>query len=228
MASNALLLNCTLKPGSESSNTAALLDRVANLFRERGVTVETVRVADLNVPPGVTPDKQGDGEGGDDFPSLYEKIKACDIFVPATPVWLGHRGSVLQRVLERLDGSMSQTDDKGQTPFFGKVAGCVVTGNEDGAHAVSESTLFNLTHLGFTIPPMVDCYWLGPAGPGNSYAAAGGEKHLYTNKTARYMVAGLTWYAELLKNNPLPIDYNELTEQASAESDSESQDFFGS
>jgi multimeric flavodoxin WrbA len=225
MSLNALLLNCSLKPGSDESNTGALLDRVAKLFGERDVSAEVVRVADLNLPPGVMPDKQGDS---DDFPSLYEKIKACDIFIPASPVWLGHRGSVLQRVLERLDGSMSQTDDKGQTPFFGKVGGCVVTGNEDGAHAICESTLFNLTHLGFTIPPMVDCYWLGPAGPGNSYIKAGGDKHLYTNKTARYMVAGLTWWAELLKNNPVPIDYNELTKQAKAESDSDSQEFLSS
>ena len=224
MPLQALLLNCTLKPGSEMSNTGALLDHVAKLFGERDVSAEVIRVADLNIPPGVMPKSQGEG---DDFPALYEKMKSCDIFVPATPVWLGHRGSVLQRVLERLDGSMSDTDDKGQTPFFGKVAGCVVTGNEDGAHAINESTLFNLTHMGFTIPPMVDCYWVGPAGAGPSYIKAGGSKHLYTNKVARYMVAGLTWYAELLKNNPVPIDYNELTKKAKAESDSKSQDFIG-
>ena len=221
---NVLMLNCTLKKSPADSNTQALLGRVAERFKEHGAATEIVRVVDHDVPPGVMPDSQGEG---DEFPAIYEKIKACDALVVASPVWLGHIGSVLQRVLERLDGSMSQTDEKGQMPFMGKVAGCVVTGNEDGAHAVCEGALFNLTHMGFTVPPLADCYWVGPAGPGKSYAAAGGEKHLYTNKTARYLAATLSWHARLLKANPLPIDYTELTKRAKEESDSEGQQFFG-
>jgi multimeric flavodoxin WrbA len=102
--------------------------------------------------------------------------------------------------------------------MYGKVAGVIITGNEDGAHNVAANTLFNLSHLGFTIPPNVDTYWLGPAGPGPSYIAAGGNKHLYTNKTVRYMVDNLAFMAQVLKRNPIPTNLNQLIDDAKKES----------
>jgi multimeric flavodoxin WrbA len=220
---NVLLLNCTLKPSPDDSNTATLLRKIAGLYTDHGANATEIRPVDLNIPAGVTVESVGEG---DQFPELYEKCKAADVVVFASPVWLGHRSSVIQRVLERLDGSMSKTDDLGRTPFFNKVAGCVVTGNEDGAHAICESVLFNLTHLGFAIPPMADCYWLGPAGPGKSYAGAGGEKHLYTNKTARFLVASTLALHKALKATPIEVDYNKLSQAASDESESTAQAFF--
>ena len=219
----AVLLNCSLKSGGETSNTAALLDKIASHLKDDGCACEIVRVADLHLPPGV---KTSALDDKDDFPALYKKLKAADVVVMGTPIWLGHIGSVMQRVLERLDGSMKETDAKGRMPFHGKTAGVVVTGNEDGAHAVCEGVLFNLTHMGFTIPPLADCYWVGPAGPGPNYLDAGGEKHLYTNKTARYLAAGCAHLARVLKANPYDIDYKDLTKKAKAESDSKSQTFF--
>ncbi|WP_410807126.1 hypothetical protein [Methanohalobium sp.] len=99
------------------------------------------------------------------------------------------------------------------------MAGVIVTGNEDGAHNVASNTLFNLTHLGCTVPPNVDSYWLGPAGPGPSYIEAGGQKHLYTNKTIRFMVHNLVYFAKLIKDNPIPTDINKLYEDAKKESE---------
>lgn len=220
---HATLVNCTLKKGPDESNTAVLLRKIASHFQQENTAIEHVRLADLNVPPGVTTEAV---EKGDDFPTLYETLKATDILVIGTPIWLGHRSSLAQRLLERLDGSLSQTDQKGQMPFHNKIGACVVTGNEDGAHQICAGTLFNLTHLGFTIPPMADCYWVGPAGPGRSYVAAGGDNHLYTNKTARYLVAGCIFMANLLKQNPIDIDYSQLTKLAEAQSNSKSQEFF--
>ena len=76
------------------------------------------------------------------------------------------------------------------------------------------TTLFNLTHLGCVVPPNVDCYWVGDAGPGPSYIEAGGDRHLYTNKTARYLAHNVAWMARLLKANPIPTNLNELIAEA--------------
>src|SRR5207247_915282 len=79
-------------------------------------------------------------------------------------IWFGVRSSVCQMVIERLDGTYNETNEVGQYPLYNKVAGVVVTGNEDGAHASAETTLFNMTHLGCAIPPNADTYWVGEAG----------------------------------------------------------------
>src|SRR5262249_42699901 len=89
-----------------------------------------------------------------------------------------------------------------------KVGGVVVTGNEDGAHSCAESTLFNLSHLGFTIPPNADTYWVGDAGPGPSYIEAGGENHAYTRRTTRWMAHKLVHMARHLKANTIRAEGN--------------------
>lgn len=216
MAIKALFLNCTLKPSPAVSNTQALIDKVADIYKELEVETETVRVLDYNVKFGVS-SNEGDG---DQWPQILDKIKACDILVIATPIWFGVRGSVSQMVIERLDGTYEEGDAQtGQFPLYGKVAACIVTGNEDGAHDVAANTLFNLTHLGCTVPPNVDCYWVGPAGPGPSYIEANGDKHLYTNKTARYLAHNTAWFAQLLNDNPIPTNLNQLIAEAKSVSE---------
>lgn len=116
--------------------------------------------------------------------------------VETETIRMGVRSAVAQLVVERLDGSYSDADpDTGQFPLCNKVGGVVVTGNEDGAHAAAETTLFNLSHFGCTIPPDADCYWVGDAGPGPGYPDAGGERHMYTNKAARFMAHNLVLVA---------------------------------
>lgn len=214
MALKALFLNCTLKPSPAESNTQALIDKVAGLMEEQGVSTEAIRVVDYNVKFGVSSDE---GEG-DDWPKILAEIKAADILVIGSPIWFGVRSSVAQLVVERLDGTYEEGNAKtGQFPLYNKVAGVIVTGNEDGAHDVASNTLFNLSHLGCTIPPNADSYWVGPAGPGPSYIEAGGDKHLYTNKTARYMAANLVYMAKLLKDHPIPTNLKELLKAAETE-----------
>ena len=118
-------------------------------------------------------------------------------------------------MIERLDGSYNDGDPvTGQFPLYGKVAAVVVTGNEDGAHDAAATTLFNLSHLGCVVPPNSDTYWVGDAGPGPSYIEAGGDRHLYTNKTARYLAHNVVWMARLLRDNPIPTNLNELIAEA--------------
>lgn len=214
----AVALNCTLKPSPATSHTQALMDKVASLMDPLGAETESIRVADYRVPFGVSSDLGGD----DEWPAIYARIRAADIVIIATPIWMGVRSAVAQMVMERLDGSYGDADpETGQFPLYNKVGGVVVTGNEDGAHAAAETTLFNLCHFGCTIPPNADCYWVGDAGPGPSYLDAGGDRHMYTNKAARYMAHNLVYVAGLLKRAPIPTRLAELTEEARAESDNE-------
>jgi multimeric flavodoxin WrbA len=215
MKIKALFLNCTLKRSPQVSNTQALIDKAVKLYRRRGVECEVIRIVDHNIKFGVT---SAEGEG-DEWPMVLEKIKAADILIMGSPIWFGVRSSVCQMVVERLDGTYEDADpDNGQWPLYNKVAGVIITGNEDGAHNVAAHTLFNLTHLGCTVPPNADTYWVGPAGPGPSYIEAGGDRHLYTNKTVRFLVENTLFMARLLKENPIPTNLWELIEEAREES----------
>jgi multimeric flavodoxin WrbA len=213
MSFKALFLNCTLKRSPEVSNTQALVDKVAEQLADLDVESETVRVTDYKIAFGVSSD-EGDG---DEWPTVLARVKECDILVIAMPIWFGVRSSVAQLVMERLDGTYGEGDPTtGQYPLYGKVGGVIVTGNEDGAHDCCANTLFNLTHLGCIVPPNVDCYWVGDAGPGPSYLAAGGDKHLYTNRTARYMAHNLVWGARALRATPIDTNLKALDTDAKA------------
>lgn len=212
----ALVLNCTLKKSPQISNTSALIKKVIKQYKALGVDAEEIRVVDYNIPFGVS---SYEGKG-DEWPKILKKIKACDILVIGSSIWFGVRSSVCQMVIERLDGTYEEGDKKtGQFPLYNKVAGVIVTGNEDGAHDVAANTLFNLTHLGCIVPPNVDTYWVGPAGPGPSYIDANGDKHLYTNKTLRFLVYNTTYMAKLIKANPIPTNLKELIKDAEKECD---------
>lgn len=205
----ALFLNCTLKPSPEVSNTEALIRTVIEWLDRLDAESEVVRVVDYHVRFGVTSD-EGDG---DEWPIILDKVKAADILVIGTPIWFGVRGSVAQMVIERLDGTYNERNEVGQYPLYNKVGGVAVTGNEDGAHAAAETTLFNLSHLGCTIPPNADTYWVGEAGPGPSYIEAGGEDHPYTKRTTRWMAHNLVHMARMLKATPIPAEGNTFEEE---------------
>ncbi|MGH2713268.1 MAG: flavodoxin family protein [Thermoleophilaceae bacterium] len=205
MELKAVLLNCTIKKSPAVSNTQALMDKAIAILEQQGVECETVRVVDHNIPFGVSSD-MGDG---DEWPTILEKIIGADIVIVGTPIWFGVRSSVCQMVIERLDGTYNSTNEKGQYPLYGKVGGVVVTGNEDGAHDAAANTLFSLSHLGLTIPPNANTYWLGEAGPSPSYIEAGGEHHAYTQKTTRWMAHNVVHMARMLKSaGGIPADGN--------------------
>ena len=204
MQLKAVLLNCTLKKSPAVSNTQALMDIVIGTLESLDVECESIRIVDHNIPFGVSSD-EGDG---DEWPPILEKIIAADILIIGMPIWFGVRSSVAQLVIERLDGTYNDTNDVGQYPLYNTVGGVVVTGNEDGAHDCSATTLFNLSHLGCTIPPNADTYWVGEAGPGPSFIEANGANHPYTRKTAGWMAHNVVHLARMLKENPIPAEGN--------------------
>ena len=161
----ALALNCTLKPGDAPSSTDKLLREVAAQLAHHDIATEVVRVVDHDVRPGVAKDM---GEG-DAWPQLRAKILAADILVFGTPTWVGHMSSVAQRVLERLDAELGETDDDGRPILFGKVAVVAVVGNEDGAHKITADLFQALNDVGFTIPAQGATYWNGEAMQGGDY-----------------------------------------------------------
>jgi len=165
----AVIFNCTLKKEAEKSHTGLLLSVVEEIMTRNGVAVDHVHMTAQQVPYGVYPDMTEHGWDRDDWPKLWEKVKAADILIIGTPIWLGEESSVCRVLIERLYGMSGELNDKGQSLFYGKTGGAVITGNEDGLKHCAMTILYALQHLGYTIPPQADCGWLGEAGPGPSY-----------------------------------------------------------
>ena len=195
----ALVVNCTLKPSPATSNTEALAEVVAEALRGHGVHVDGVRAADHDIRPGVSSD-EGDG---DEWPAIRERVLAADILVVATPTWLGQPSSVCKRVLERMDAMISETDDAGRPVAYDRVAGVVVTGNEDGAHNVISDVAGALIDIGYTIPAQAWTYWNRGPGPGPSYLETD-EGHEWSHTTGRTAAANLVAVARALRGAPLP------------------------
>ena len=171
-ALSALFLNCTLKPSPQPSHTRDLIDVSAAIMAENDVDVEVVRPVDLDLAAGVYGDMTEHGAAADDWPAPYEKVLDANILVLGSPIWLGEKSSVCQRVIERLYGNSGDLNDDGQYAYYGRAAGCLITGNEDGIKHCSMGILYALQHLGYTIPPQADAGWIGEAGPGPSYGDA--------------------------------------------------------
>ncbi|WP_010651690.1 flavodoxin family protein [Oceanobacillus massiliensis] len=200
----AVILNCSLKKSSEPSNTDALLKEFIQVFDSKHMKSEVIRVADYQVAYGISAD-MGDG---DEWPKILDKIKHSDIVILASPVWLGEKSSISKKVLERLNGSSSETNEKGQPIFYNKAAGAVVTGNEDGAKNAAGDLIFGLAQLGFAIPPNPIAYWVGDAGPGPSYIEAKGYKNEFTLSNAQMASHNLIHFAEMLQKHPIPTEGN--------------------
>lgn len=198
----ALFINTSLKPSSERSNTDGIISISKQIMDKQGVITEVVRTADFELAPGVQPDMTQHGFAKDDWPALYAKVQNADILVLGTPIWLGQISSLCGRVIERLYAHSGQQNDKGQYVYYGKVGGCLVTGNEDGIKACSMSILYSLQHLGYLIPPQADAGWIGEAGPGPSYLDenSGGPDNDFTNRNTTFMTWNLMHAAKLLKD----------------------------
>jgi multimeric flavodoxin WrbA len=129
-------------------------------LKKHGVEfAETIRVADHDIKPGVESD-EGDGDA---WPDIRRRILDADILIFGTPIWLGQMSSVAKRVLERMDAFLSETDENGRMPSFGKVAVAAIVGNEDGAHNVTAGLFQALNDEGWTIPAGAANYWVGEA-----------------------------------------------------------------
>lgn len=198
----ALFINCTLKRSPEVSNTEGLAKISIEIMRKLNVNVELVRVVDHRIASGVYPDMREHGWDYDEWPAIQEKVMASDILVVCSPIWLGEKSSVCTQVIERLYGSSAILNEEGQYAYYGRVAGCLITGNEDGIKHCSMSILYSLQHIGYVIPPQADAGWIGEAGPGPSYLdeGSGGPENDFTNRNTTFMTWNLLHMARMLKN----------------------------
>lgn len=201
MALKALALNCTLKSDArEASSTDAMIAVLEKAFGEKKVTItQTVRVAALDIKPGVTSDE---GEG-DDWPALRANILAHDIVIFGGPIWMGQISSVAKRVLERMDAFLSETDEKGHMPSYGKVAVAAIVGNEDGAHFSSAQLFQALNDVGWSIPAVAACYWVGEAMGSIDFKDLKKTPDKVT-ETAKMVASNAAHLAGLLKAAPYP------------------------
>lgn len=197
----ALFLNCTLKRSPELSHTDGLIEACRRIMEPEGVAVDAVRPVDMAIAAGVQPDMTKEGWDEDEWPALYKRVMGSDIVVITTPIWLGEMSSVCVRLIERLYANSAELNDEGQYAYYGRVGGCLVTGNEDGVKHCSRNVLYALQHLGFMIPPQADAGWIGEAGPGKSYRDDGspGPDNEFTNRTLTVMAWNLIHGARMLR-----------------------------
>lgn len=193
----ALIFGCSLRPSPSESSSDALASELIQALRDYQVTSEQIRVVDYVVLPGVETD-MGDG---DQWPELRQKMLDSDIIIIATPTWSGHMSSIAQRVLERLDAELSETDSNGLPLVYGKVAGAVVVGNEDGAHAICADLFQSLNDYGFTIPAGAATYWNDEAMGSREYKDLDSPPESVASTTIQ-MAANLVHMARLLKQTP--------------------------
>lgn len=180
-------------------------------MREEKVSVEMIHALDYTIQFGMEKDLTKSGYDTDDWPKIQEKIMAADILAIGSPIWLGQKSSVATLVVERMYAYSGEKNAKDQYLYYGKTAGCVVTGNEDGVKHCAMDILYAMQHIGYTIPPQADCGWLGEIGPGPSYGdteygseklpAPAGFDSEFTNKNTTYMCWNLMHMAKMLKSN---------------------------
>ncbi|MFE5913968.1 flavodoxin family protein [Streptomyces wedmorensis] len=195
----AVALVCTLSPSPGPSSSQLLAEQTMSALGEHGVTGKTIRIADHDVKPGVRTD-MGDGDA---WPEIRDTILGTDILILSTPIWLGHPSSIAQRVLERLDAEISESDDEGRMLTYGKVAAVCVVGNEDGAHKVSADLFQGLNDVGFSLAPNAVTYWVGEAMQGTDYQDLDKTPEK-TAATTATLAANTAHLARRLKASPYP------------------------
>lgn len=204
----AVLMNCSLQHDAERSHTRRLLTRVAGIMEREGVEVDLIHALDHHIAFGMVEDATEHGAERDDWPELHARIMEADIFVLGSPIWLGVKSSVATLVVERLYAYSGERNDKGQYLYYGKTAGCVITGNEDGVKACAMDILYAMQHIGFVVPPQADCGWIGEVGPGPSYGdvvegsdVPAGFDSEFTNQNTTFMAWNLMHAASMLRRN---------------------------
>jgi multimeric flavodoxin WrbA len=185
----ALYVNCTLTRSPEPSHTQGLIDRSVAIMERHGVAVDQLRAVDHDIATGVWPDMTEHGWESDAWPAIYRRVLDADILVLCGPI--------------------------GQYAYYGRVAGCLLTGNEDGVKHCAMNVLYSLQHLGCTIPPQADAGWIGEAGPGPSYLdpGSGGPENDFTNRNTTFATWNLLHLGALLKRSGgVPAHGNQRSE----------------
>ena len=219
----AIYINCTLKKSPQQSHTETLMQVSKSIMTKEQVDVDEIRLIDHEVATGIYPDMTEHGWETDEWSKLYSRIMDADILIIGTPIWLGEKSSQAQKLIERLYAMSGKTNEKGQYIYYGKVGGCIVTGNEDGVKHCARDILYALQHIGYSIPPQADSGWIGKVGPGPSYGdkqwqgeelnTPTGFDSDFTNKNTTFMTYNLMHLALMLKERNGYLNYGNSSEQ---------------
>lgn len=201
----AIFFNGTLTKSPGKSHTDLIIQSSRDIMEKHGIQTEVIRTIDHDIATGVYPDMRKQGWETDEWPELYKKVEAADIIVIAGPIWLGDNSSQTKKIIERLYACSGELNKDGQYAYYGKVGGCLITGNEDGVKHCAMNVLYSLQHLGCTIPPQADAGWIGEVGPGASYGdkqddgTRAGLDNEFTNRNVTFMTWNLMHVAKMLK-----------------------------
>jgi multimeric flavodoxin WrbA len=205
---SALYVNCTLKRSPEPSHTQLLIDKSVGIMEGEGVSVEVIRAIDHDIATGTYKDMTEHGWASDEWPEIFPRVLDANILVLCGPIWLGDNSSVMKQVIERLYSGSGDLNDAGQSVYYGRAGGCLITGNEDGIKHCASNVLYSLQHIGYTIPPQADAGWIGEAGPGPSYGDDGiGLDNEFTNRNTGFMTWNLIHAARALAGG-IPAEGN--------------------
>ena len=203
----AIFFNGTLSKSPEPSHTDRLINVSKGIMEKHGVSTKLIRTIETNIATGIWPDMSERGWPDDEWPEIFKEVMDSDIIVIAGPIWLGDNSSQTKKIIERLYACSSILNKSGQYAYYGRVGGCLITGNEDGIKHCAMNVLYSLQHLGCTIPPQADAGWIGEAGPGPSYGDDNedgtkvGFDNDFTNRNTTFMTWNLMHVAKLLKDN---------------------------
>lgn len=201
----AIFFNGTLTRSPAESHTDLIIQSSRDLMEKHGVQTELIRTIDHDIATGVYPDMREKGWETDEWPEIFKKVQAADILVIAGPIWLGDNSSQTKKLIERLYSQSGETNEQGQYIYYGKVGGCLITGNEDGVKHCAMNVLYSLQHLGYVVPPQADAGWIGEVGPGASYGdkqadgTRAGLDNDFTNRNVTFMTWNLMHLAKMLK-----------------------------
>lgn len=201
---NAVFLLGTLKHkrgGGEFSHTEVLSELVIECLGEYNVRSEIVRLADYDIKPGT---KSNMGKG-DEWPGILKKVLAADIIVFATPIWWGNQSSLAQRAIERLDELHNELRETGKSRLANKVAGIVITGEEDGEQHITGNIANFLLNMGVTLPPQCAVSFQGAYTRATKTSLARKfREEKATASAAQTMARNLVFFSRLLRENAIP------------------------
>ncbi len=212
----ALFINCTLKKSPSQSHTDGLVAISRAIMEKNWIQVNEIRAIDHEIATWVWPDMTQHGRNKDEWPSIFKQVLDADILVLTSTIWLGDKSSICTKVIERLYGNSGQLNENWQYAYYGRVGGCLITGNEDGAKHCAMNILYSLQHLGYVIPPQADAAWLGEVWPWPSYLdeGSGWPENDFTNRNTTFMTWNLMHLALMLKKqNWIPAHGNQRSER---------------
>lgn len=202
----AIFFNGTLTKSPGDSHTDRLIKVSQSIMAKKGVKTKIIRTIDHDIATGIWPDMRKHGWKSDEWPAIFKEVMDADILVLAGPIWLGDNSSQTKKIIERLYACSSILNGAGQYAFYGRVGGCLITGNEDGIKHCAMNVLYSLQHLGYVIPPQADAGWIGEAGPGPSYGDKRDDGSLigldndFTNRNTTFMTWNLMHLAKMIKD----------------------------